>query len=114
MLFDGFYCLDLIFNDKPYFICKKGSSYALGTGLEPSAIRGHFFKINNKIFIVGEHGTYHLESKQKFDITSIELLKRENVTITYHVSVLKYHNKEDRIDEFLPKPYYSEYRNSPE
>lgn len=114
VLFDGFYCLDLIFNDKPYFICKKGDSYALGTGLEPSAIRGHLFKINNKTFIVKEHGIYHLESKQKFDVTSIELLKKENVTITYHVSVLKYHNKEGKVDEILPKPYYSEYRNSPE
>ena len=59
VLFDGFYCLALIFNDKPYFICKKGDSYALGTCVEPSAIIVDLFKINNKIFIVEEHGIYH-------------------------------------------------------
>ena len=114
VLFDGFYSLDLVFNDKPYFICQKGNSYALGTGLEPSAIRGYLFKINDKTFVVKEHGVYHLESKQKFDITSIELFKEENVTITYHVSVVKYHNKTDKVDEILPKPYYSDYRDPPE
>ena len=42
------------------------------------------------------------------------MLKEENVTITYHVSILKYHNKGEIPNELLPKPYYSEYRNSPE
>ena len=114
VLLNGFYSLDLIFNNKPYFIIKKNGTYSLGSGLEPNAIRGYLIKINGKTFVIGEHGTYHLESKNKFDISSIYLFKTENITITYHIALKKYYNGEDRIDELLPKPYYSEYKNSPE
>ena len=114
VVLNGFYSLDLIFNNKPYFIIKKNGTYRLGSGLEPNAIRGYLIKINDKTFVIGEHGTYHLESKNKFDISSIYLFKTENITITYHIALKKYYNGENRIDELLPKPYYSEYRNSPE
>ena len=114
VLLNGFYSLDLIFNNKPYFIIKENGIYSLGSGLEPNAIRGYLIKINGKTFVIGEHGTYHLESKSKFDILSIYLFKTENITITYHVTLKKYYNGEDKADELLPKPYYSEYKNSPE
>ena len=114
MVLNGFYSLDLIFNNKPYFIIKKNGVYSLGSGLEPNAIRGYLIKINDKTFVIGEHGTYHLESKNKFDISSIYLCKTGNITISCHIALKKDYNGEDRIDELLPKPYYSEYRNSPE
>lgn len=112
--FNGFYSLDIIFNDPPYFIIENNGKFLLGSGKEPNAILGHYFKLNGKTFIVGDNGIYHLESTEKFIIKSLYLLKEEDVNITYHISLAVYNNDATMTDISLPKPYYSEYKNAPE
>lgn len=112
--FNGFYSLDIIFNDPPYFIIEHNGKFLLGSGKEPNAILGHYFKINGKTFIVGDNGIYHLESTEKFIIKSLYLLKEEDVNVTYHISLAVYNNDTTMTDISLPKPYYSEYKNAPE
>ena len=112
--FNGFYSIDILFNDPPYFIIESNGQYLLGSGKEPNAILGHYFKLNGKTFIVGYNVIYHLESTDKFMIKSLYLLKEEDIDVTYHVSLTIYNNDETMKDIILPKPYYSEYRNSPE
>lgn len=112
-LIDGFYLIDIVFNDAPYFISLQNNQYQLGSNTESNSILGHLFKINGSAMLVGDNGIYHLESKNKFNINSLSLLKEEDVTITYHIS-LKKQSYEEIKSSALPKPYYSEYKESPE
>lgn len=81
----GFYLLDILFNDPPYYIQKRGGEIIKATSGEKGFL-GHIFKINNKNYCVGENGIYHLEDKALFTIDSLSFPIEEDVIVTYHAS----------------------------
>lgn len=77
---DGFYMLDIQFEDSPYFFDIKDSYVKVH---DYGSMYGHVFFINQIPFCVSSNGIYHLESSTLFKIDSLTFYGDEDVLITY-------------------------------
>lgn len=105
---NGFYLLDILFNDPPYYIYKDNNKLIKSSSNEKGNFLGHVFILNDKTYCVGDNGIYHLESTSPFKITNLSFPYSEDTIVTYHAAFTQKTYEEDvenAEDIILPKPY---------
>lgn len=100
----GFYLLEILFNDSPYYIKKTKNSFEKSS-TSKNSILGHLFKINGQTFCTGDNGIYRIENLNLFTIDSLSFPIEEDVILTYHASFKQTNLQSAGEDILLPKPY---------
>lgn len=107
---DGFYLLDILFNDPPYYIHKSNDKLIKSSPDNKGSFLGHIFILDGKTYCVGDNGIYHLESTTPFKIADLSFPYREDTIVTYHATFTQksYEENGGFEDIILPKPYNDE------
>lgn len=109
----GFYFLDILFNDQPYYFKKDGTTLKQAPIADKNTFFGHIFKLNNQYFCTGDNGIYHLESGRPFLLDSLSFPFGEDVIITYHAKFEQLNLESAGTDIILSKPYQEDKKISP-
>lgn len=88
---NGFYMIDIIFNNEPYYYTISNKKIIKKT-TPAGAFYGYAFYLNGQPVAVGEGGRYHLESDALIDIYDLKI--SDDFNISYKASFFKQSDSE--------------------